>query len=411
MAKTIQYPKGAVIFFEGEISSNIYILQSGSVEISSVDPGTNKTVVSYIKAGEFFGVKNPLIHMPHMSQATTKSDSVVLAISVMEFEFLLDQDSKLRLNMISAICSQLTDLHAKLYSKFNSKRESTSEHGIFQVAKGFYNSDAFMHCLDVCDTFLNLFPESKFKDKIDEMLEASQREVANIPEIDKSIILADTSDMEVLVPDAFDRLEKTFPIHQTIFSEYEKNDSIFLILSGIVRSAKYIRGRNLSISITTPGEFFGLNGLIGQELRDVTSIATSQVKALEIPLKDFDSIVLASPKIAYMILKLLAKRVHDDRLMLRNVYIQDLQIRLKDMFVVLNDIGLCQPLRGLSRKIFLSATDISLWTSFPVEVIEEELEVLEKQGAITLPEDGRYIIVKNIEEARRVAKGQRLVIS
>ena len=57
MPKAMQYSKGSIIYFEGDMDDRIFILQQGSVLLTSTDIETGKPVAESVKNGEFFGVK------------------------------------------------------------------------------------------------------------------------------------------------------------------------------------------------------------------------------------------------------------------------------------------------------------------------------------------------------------------
>ena len=44
MPKTVQFTKGSIIFFEGDKNENIYILQSGSIVLKSLDMETGEQI-------------------------------------------------------------------------------------------------------------------------------------------------------------------------------------------------------------------------------------------------------------------------------------------------------------------------------------------------------------------------------
>ena len=57
MPKVVQYTKGSIIYFAGDIDDRIYILQKGLVILTSNDIETGSPVTEQVKNGEFFGVK------------------------------------------------------------------------------------------------------------------------------------------------------------------------------------------------------------------------------------------------------------------------------------------------------------------------------------------------------------------
>lgn len=410
MSKVVEYKKGSVIFFEGGKSSDIFLLKNGSVEISFNDVTTNKTVVNCISVGEVFGVRDTLTNIPRTSQAVAASDSTIIVFSIKEFEELLGSDNNLCMNTVVKIYLKLKNLHAKLYnkSKLNAKKIFNSEHGMFRVAKGFFNASSYMQCHDISKKFLELYPTSDYVPEINDFLKTSEKFISEISNINTSVFLTDTDELNIFLSSSFKKYEKTFPARQVIFSEFEEGTSVFLVLSGIVHSTKFISGRNFGISLTAPGEIFGLNGIVNQNLREVTASTTSEVKVLEIPLSDFWKFVLSNSKVALVVMRLLSRRINNDALVLKNIYISDLQIKLKDIFVALDEMGFCEKIKGNIRKVYLSSMDISAWTGEPLEVIEEELEYLEKHGVIVRSDDG-WIIVNNIEMARRDIDTKKII--
>lgn len=406
MAKTVKYTKGSVIFLEGEKPKYIYILRDGCIEISRVIPDTEKTAYKTVKNGYFFGVKNMLVNMPYMSTAVATEDSTVALISVDEFEEFILQGSQANLEMIKNISKQLKQIHEKLYAKFDTPRESDCERGMLQVARSFMAAKEYQLCKDICDKFIARYPDSNYKLQIDEIIETLEKKSKDVPKEDAYHTFSDTNKPDIILPDAFKQYEKIIPARKVIFSEFEKGDSLFMVLSGIVRSAKYINGTNVNISLAKHGDFFGLNTFVDMDVRDVTCVTTHETKVLELSPDNFKKIISDNPKIAFMFIKLLAKRVYLDRRILLNSYLLDLQIRLKDMFAIMEENGLCEKVGNTSRKVNLTAENISVWTNISADIIQKELDILETLGLIRQSDEG-WFIVKDIEKMYYASKRAR----
>ena len=86
MPKSVNFTKGSVVYFEGDESDRIFILQRGVVILTNIDPETNNSVTNQVKPGEFFGVKSALGHFAREETATVLADSQVISLSVPEFE-------------------------------------------------------------------------------------------------------------------------------------------------------------------------------------------------------------------------------------------------------------------------------------------------------------------------------------
>ena len=86
MPKLVNFSKGSIVYFEEDKDDKIYILQSGTIILTSIDPETKVTVTNQVKPGEFFGVKSALGRFPREETATVLLDSQVIALTVPEFE-------------------------------------------------------------------------------------------------------------------------------------------------------------------------------------------------------------------------------------------------------------------------------------------------------------------------------------
>ncbi|HYW85793.1 MAG TPA: cyclic nucleotide-binding domain-containing protein, partial [Spirochaetia bacterium] len=58
--KAVQYRANSIIYFKGDQSERIFLLNSGKVSLSYIDIETGQEVRDLIKVGEFFGVKSAL---------------------------------------------------------------------------------------------------------------------------------------------------------------------------------------------------------------------------------------------------------------------------------------------------------------------------------------------------------------
>mgnify|MGYP001072321657 CR=1 FL=1 len=100
MPKAMQYKANSVIYFQGDASEKIYILQSGKISLNSNDIETGQEIHDYIQTGEFFGVKSALGRYPREESAIVLSDAAVVVFSVPEFEALALQNTRIVLLII-----------------------------------------------------------------------------------------------------------------------------------------------------------------------------------------------------------------------------------------------------------------------------------------------------------------------
>ena len=96
------YPAGTVIFREGDERDNLYIVQSGEVEIEDL-VGHIRTVGE----GEIFGEMALITHAARTATATTISESKLVAISAKRFLFLIDNNRDFALAIMRVLCERL----------------------------------------------------------------------------------------------------------------------------------------------------------------------------------------------------------------------------------------------------------------------------------------------------------------
>src|SRR5574344_601847 len=96
MPKAMLYTKGSIIYFEGDHDERIFIMQKGTVLLSSTDIETGQPIVEQIKSGEFFGVKSALGHFTREETATVLVPTVAVALTIAEFENLFYNNQQYR---------------------------------------------------------------------------------------------------------------------------------------------------------------------------------------------------------------------------------------------------------------------------------------------------------------------------
>lgn len=418
MPQTVQYPKGAVIFFEGKKTDKIFILKNGAVALTHTDPNTNEVVTVQINNGEFFGVKYTLIGKPNANTATTTADSTIITITTEEFESFIINDKDLMFKMLKAFSAQVTQFHVQLASKFSYEKQKNFEVGMFNVAKAFLEVNDFQECIDVSEIFLARYENSSKCDEARKMIEKSREELQALEqkkleeekkgESDGKKDSTPISSFDLLpdaiphLPESFKRFEKIYEPNRVILSEFDTGDTFYLIQSGVVRITKYLNGRNTNVAIVKPGDFFGLHELLSEEVHLASCITASKVKVLEFTKETFVPVVTAIPQMAVMLLKLFARMINDDRRMYKNLCIQNMQMRLSDMLVMFDEMGVGERTGTHSVRFLMTVHDIAQWLVLSDEDAKMRLGQLETLGQIKL--DDGSITVHDINDLRRIVE-------
>jgi CRP/FNR family transcriptional regulator, cyclic AMP receptor protein len=76
-----KYPKNSILFMEGDMNGQLYVIQSGLVCIHTDDNEGRQLVLNYMGPGEYFGELSLLDDKPRSASATVVEEAVLLSIS------------------------------------------------------------------------------------------------------------------------------------------------------------------------------------------------------------------------------------------------------------------------------------------------------------------------------------------
>ena len=409
MPKTVQFTKGSIIFFEGDKDENIYILQSGAVALRSRDLETGAQVSEQLHIGEFFGVKSALAHMPSLVTASVLLDSIVVQMSIYEFEKLFSSKQAITEKMLRVFSKSLRDIHKKTEDFLKSGFISISpEIGMFSVAQAFYNDEQFKSCVDVLSRIPKINPHPSNKAEIEKLY----RDAKNRAEREKSkrnVYFSDDSNSssglavnQFSLP-AFDRFTKEYSRGDVIISEFEPGETFYLIKYGEVQITKCIENHNKSLDILTSGSFFGEMAILDNSQRSASCVARTDVACLEFNKANFKALVLSNPQIVMNLLKLFCKRIYDQYRQFKIILIKDITARICDVFLMYDEIQGTSTRRddeNSKRKFNITINDIASWAAISQAEAKDELSRLIERGKIEIFES--HIIVKNIHDMRRI---------
>ena len=107
------FPKGTVLFREGELGRDMFIIQTGKVQVRK-KVGTTEKVLAELSDGEFFGEMALLMGMDRSGTVEVIEDSKILVVSPDTFENLLKGNIEIALKMLKKMASRLRALDERL---------------------------------------------------------------------------------------------------------------------------------------------------------------------------------------------------------------------------------------------------------------------------------------------------------
>ena len=203
----------------------------------------------------------------------------------------------------------------------------------------------------------------------------------------------------------FERFAITFNKGDIIFCEYEPGDTFYLIQSGRVQIVKIMDDIEKIIDILNPGEIFGEMAILDAAPRSASAIALDPIKALAFNRENFEVLMMGNPQIALKLLKLLSKRIYDQKRRFMILTLEDDHARVADVFLMLDEGQPLQDEATNTRTFDASVDDIAHWAGMTPDKCREVLNHFVSQRRIEIYAD--RIVVQNINDFSRFVGSRR----
>ena len=160
--KAVQYRANSIIYFKGDQSDRIFLLNSGKINLSYVDIETGQEVRDLIKMGEFFGVKSALGRYMREETALVLQDSAVMVFSVPEFEQLAAKNTRIITKMLKVFSNQLRRIHRQVQNLMVSDVQVNPETGLYKIGEYYMKNKRFGQALYAYKRYLVYYPSGAY---------------------------------------------------------------------------------------------------------------------------------------------------------------------------------------------------------------------------------------------------------
>ena len=109
----VAFPAGATIYSEGEIGTEMFTIQSGTVEIVKSLAGEAR-VLATMEKGDFFGEMSLLEDLPRATTARARTDVELVRINGAMFNAMLRTNTEIAVRMMRKLSRRLSDVTAML---------------------------------------------------------------------------------------------------------------------------------------------------------------------------------------------------------------------------------------------------------------------------------------------------------
>jgi len=129
-----EFPKGTVLFREGETGKEMFVLQAGRVVITKTVRDTEKTL-AVLGPGEFFGEMALISNKPRNATAVVEEASRLLVIDPKTFEGMIRGNSEIAVRMIKKLAERLGEADAQIENLLLTDPSSRVVHQILQACQ------------------------------------------------------------------------------------------------------------------------------------------------------------------------------------------------------------------------------------------------------------------------------------
>src|SRR5262252_8633353 len=106
-------PTGTVLFREGDIGKEMYVLQAGRVQLTRRIRGEEK-IVAVLPPGEFFGEMSIVNNRPSSANATVIEDAKMLVIDSRTFEAMIRGNSEIAVRLVKKLANRLEQANQQI---------------------------------------------------------------------------------------------------------------------------------------------------------------------------------------------------------------------------------------------------------------------------------------------------------
>jgi CRP/FNR family transcriptional regulator, cyclic AMP receptor protein len=129
-----EFPKGHVLFREGESGREMYVVQSGKVNITKRVRDTEK-ILATLGAGEFFGEMSILNNKPRSAGATMAENGKLLVIDPRTFEAMIRGNVEIAVRLIKKLSERLQEADEQIENLLMRDPASRVVHFLLQNAQ------------------------------------------------------------------------------------------------------------------------------------------------------------------------------------------------------------------------------------------------------------------------------------
>lgn len=192
---------------------------------------------------------------------------------------------------------------------------------------------------------------------------------------------------------------RSYTKKEVVYFPEDDADKIYIIKSGKIKISKYSEtGKELILSIYSPGEIFGEHSIVSQQKRDELAECLEDSEIYSIKTEDFLSVTKKNVAFTLSIAQLISGRLKKIQKRLEALYFKNTEERIKSFIKDMADEYGRKLITGdeIEIKLNLKHEDIAKLTATTRQSVTTILSQLEKDGVILY--DRHRILVKKLKQ-------------
>jgi CRP-like cAMP-binding protein len=134
-AHSHHYPKGTVVFSQGESAHSFFVLLHGRLRVTQTTPTGEQIVVRFVSPGDMFGVAKALSRTTYPGTATAVVDSLALVWSSSVWAGLMSNNPPFAANALQTVGNRLQEAHARIREISTEDVERRIAHAVLRLMR------------------------------------------------------------------------------------------------------------------------------------------------------------------------------------------------------------------------------------------------------------------------------------
>lgn len=196
--------------------------------------------------------------------------------------------------------------------------------------------------------------------------------------------------------------QRSFDKGDTIFSEGEIFDKLFIINSGSMKVYKYTKdGKEQILYILKEGEFLGDLNLLKKDTFSFSATALENINICIIHKDDFDTLMNSNPNISIKVLEYAHDRITSLENLVQTLTTKDVEVRLATLLLNLSKTFGVKTTKGIEITLSLTREDMANFIGVTRETISRKLSHFQNENIIEIF-DNKLILIKDMNALKEL---------